>query len=142
MDYDSYRKQYFTGPRPGPRFDFVGLHGMTLYFADDEAAVAYDPRAFGPPAYVEGESTNGWQTGGAWLTLLRAGLGSPQNVEVTIVMRTPHEAERLPAALVEAGGPAEATSDQRMYEPVRDCPVRDPFGTNVIIICPLQQQAG
>ena len=29
-----------------------------------------------------------------------------------------------------------------MYEPVRSCPVVDPFGTNILIICPLLKGAG
>lgn len=133
MDYESYRKKFFVHPRPEPRFEFVGLHGMTLYFSDYTAAVEYYRRALGPPAYVEGQGTRGWQIGGTWLTLLHGTTGNPQNVEVTFVMRTPREAERLQAALVEAGGEGEAPSDQLMYEPVRYCPVRDPFGTNIMI---------
>jgi hypothetical protein len=29
-----------------------------------------------------------------------------------------------------------------MYEPIRFCPVADPFGTNILIISPLSEGAG
>jgi hypothetical protein len=57
-------------------------------------------------------------------------------------MRTPEEAERLQAALVEAGGRAEPPGDQLMYVPVRYCPARDPFGTLILVICPLAGKSG
>jgi hypothetical protein len=100
-------------------------------------AVAYYQQVLGPPAYLEGEGTRGWKIGDTWLTLLQGKTGDPQNVEVLIVMQTPAEAERLHAAFVAAGGVGDAPTDQLMYEPVRFCPVRDPFGTHILIICPL-----
>jgi hypothetical protein len=72
--------------------------------------------------------------------LLKGSDGNPQNVEVMIVMQTPAEVERLKDALVEAGGTGDAPSDQLMYEPVRSCSVRDPFGTNILITCPQRKQ--
>lgn len=137
MDYDSYRQQYFVSPEPKPRFAYDGLLGITLFFSDYAAAVGYYSGVLGPPAYIEGQFTRGWRIGGTWLTLLKAETGSPQNIEMTIVMQTSQEAERLQAALIAAGGRGEAPSDQLMYQPVRYCPVRDPFGTNILIICPI-----
>jgi len=60
-------------------------------------------------------------------------------MELNIVMQSPAEADRLQAAFIEAGGVGEAPSDELMYEPVRFCAVQDPFGTNILIICPLTQ---
>jgi hypothetical protein len=137
MDYKTYRQRFFIQPPPQPRFAFAGLHGLTLYFADFEAALAYYQGVLGPPAYVEGAGTRGWQLGHTWLTLLKGTAGNPQNLEVMIVMETPAEAERLQAAFIMAGGVGEAPSDQLMYEPVRSCPVKDPFGTQILITCPL-----
>jgi hypothetical protein len=137
MDFDTYKQRHFADPAPEPRFGFVGLHGMTLYFSEYEAAVAYYACVLGPPAHAEDEHTRGWRIGGTWLTLLRGKTGGPSNVEVTLVMRSGDEAERLHAAFVEAGGRGEAPSDQLMYEPVRYCPVTDPFGTNILIVSPL-----
>ena len=137
MDYDSYRKKFFAAPLPQPRFKFAGLHGAVLYFSDYNEAIAYYQRVLGPPAYVEGEGTRGWQIGNTWLTVLKGENGNPQNVEVLFVMRSLQEAEQLQAAFIEAGGEGEVPSNQLMYEPVRYCPVRDPFGTNILIICPL-----
>jgi hypothetical protein len=137
MDYESYRTRFFIDPPPEPRFDFVGIHGATLYFSDYASAVAYYHRVLGPPAYVEGKDTHGWLIGNTWLTLLSGGAGHPQNVEITLIMKTPEAAERLQAAFIEAGGRGEPPSDQLMYEPVRYCPVTDPFGTAILIICPL-----
>lgn len=142
MDYESYREKYFTNPAPEPRFEYLGLHGTTLYFSDYEVAVEYYTRVLGPPAYVEGEGTRGWQLGNTWLTLLKGNRGNPLNVELNIVMPTLGGAEDLQAAFIESGGKGEPPSDQLMYEPVRFCPVVDPFGTNILIICPLPEDAG
>jgi catechol 2,3-dioxygenase-like lactoylglutathione lyase family enzyme len=139
MDYDSYREKFFTQPAPDPRFKFRGLHGTTLYFSDFEAAVDYYTRVLGEPAYVEGAGTRGWRLGNTWLTLLKGKTGNPQNMELNIVMLTPGEADRLQAAFIAAGGAGESPSDELMYEPVRYCAVQDPFGTNILITCPLEQ---
>lgn len=133
MDYETYRKKYFTTPLPEARFAFIGLHGLTLFFAEYETAVAYYQQVLGPPTYVEGASTRGWRLGNTWLTLLRGKSGSPQNVEVMLVMQTPEEADRLQAAFIEAGGEGDPPTDVLMYEPVHACSVRDPFGTQILI---------
>ncbi|MCB0114360.1 MAG: hypothetical protein KDD84_09730 [Caldilineaceae bacterium] len=110
------------------------MFGVTLYFEDYEAAVAYYTRVLGPPAYVEGSATRGWPIGDGWLTLLQGSFGSPQNVEITLQMATPAEAERLQRAFIAAGGEGPEPSDQLMYRSIRYCPVRDPFGTQLLII--------
>jgi hypothetical protein len=112
MDYDDYRERFFASPQPEMRFAFVGLHGLTLYFANYREAVAYYQDVLGPPAYAEGDDTRGWRIGDTWLTLLQGKSGTPQNVEAMIVMQTPAEAERLQAAFVEAGGLGDPPSDQ------------------------------
>jgi len=134
MDYETYWNAYFTDPAPAPRYRFEGSFGVTLYFEDFEAAVAYYQEVLGPPAYVEGEGTRGWPIGAGWLTLLHGRSGSPQNVEVTFQMEEPDEAERLQRAFIDAGGEGPPPSDQLMYKPVRSCPVRDPFGTDLLIV--------
>jgi hypothetical protein len=108
-----------------------------LFFSDYEAAVSYYTQVLGEPAYVEGSGTRGWQLGDTWLTLLKGKTGNPQNMELNIIMQTPEEAERLQSAFLSAGGHGEAPSDELMYVPVRYCAVQDPFGTNILIICPL-----
>ncbi len=138
MDYETYREKNFTSPAPEQRFNFRGLHGTTLYFSDYEAAVSYYTQVLGEPAYAEGSGTRGWQLGGTWLTLLKGKAGNPQNMELNIIMQTPEEAERLQSAFISAGGHGEAPSDELMYEPVRYCAAQDPFGTNILIICPLK----
>lgn len=55
-------------------------------------------------------------------------------MELLFVMRSPEEAESLQAAFVAAGGRGDAPSDQLMYQRVRYCPVRDPFGTEILVI--------
>jgi len=138
MDYETYCKNFFVDPQPFPKFEFMGLHGATLFFSDYEAALDYYSTVLGPPAYIEREFTRGWRIGNTWLTLLKGNSGNPVNIELTIIMQTPQEAERLQAAFIEAGGTGEAPSDQLMYEPVRFCPIVDPFGTNILMICPLR----
>lgn len=133
MDFEDYREKFFVEPQPEERFDFTGQLGITLYFQDYEQAIGFYRQVLGPPAYVEGKSTNGWRIGSAWLTLLRGRHGNPENVEIQIVMKTPEEAERLQEAFIEAGGSGQAPSDQLMYEPIRSCPVKDPWGTELLI---------
>jgi hypothetical protein len=138
MDYQEYRKAYFADPKPEPRYRFGGSFGVTLYFEEFDAAVEYYRQVLGPPAYVEGEGTRGWPIGPGWLTLLRAKSGNPRNVEVTFRLDKPEEAERLQRAFIEAGGEGPPPSDQLMYEPVRSCPVRDPFGTDILVVSSLE----
>lgn len=137
MDYEAYRKAYIANPAPAERFDFTGIHGATLYFADYEAAVAFYTSVLGPPGYVEGEGTRGWKIGSSDLTLLRGGTGVPTNTSIPFVMRSPGEAENLQEAFIAAGATGTPPSDQLMYEPVRFCPVIDPFGTDILIYAPL-----
>ena len=137
MDYEAYRSAYFTDPAPEPRYRFSGSFGVTLYFEAYDAAVAYYSDVLGPPAYVERDGTRGWPIGAGWLTLLRGKSGNPRNVEVTFQVTDPEEAERLQRAFLDAGGQGPAPSDQLMYRPVRSCPVRDPFGTDLLIVSPL-----
>ena len=139
MDFESYREKFFAKPPPDSRFEFRGLHGTTLYFSDFEAAVDFYTRVLGLPAYVEGQGTRGWRLGNTWLTLLKGKSGNPKNLELNIIMQTPQEADRLQTAFIEAGGIGEPPSDQLMYEPVRSCPVQDPFGVNILIICPIPE---
>lgn len=141
MEYEDYRKAYFTDPIPEPRYRFSGDFGVTLYYEQYASVVAYYQQVLGPPAYVEGEGTRGWQIGSGWLTLLQGKSGSPSNVEITFRMETPQEAERLQKAFIDAGGTGPAPSDQLMYEPTRSCPMRDPFGTDLLIISPLADDA-
>ena len=136
MEYEEYCKKYFVEPAPDPKFDFAGLLGATLYFQDFAEATQYYQRVLGPPAYVEGSGTKGWRVGDTWLTLLRGENGNPQNVEIAIVMNTPQEAERLQQSFVDAGGTALPPMDALMYVPIRMCPVKDPFGTPILIYSP------
>jgi hypothetical protein len=137
MNYEEYCSAYFVTPAPKPRYRFSGSFGVTLFYEDFEAAVEYYRQVLGPPAYVEGAGTRGWPIGPGWLTLLRGGSGNPRNVEVTFQVETPAEAERLQRAFIEAGGEGPPPTDQLMYEPIRYCPVRDPFGTELLVISPV-----
>ncbi len=138
MDYETYRAAHFADPAPESPFEFSGAGGATLLFAEYEKAVAYYTRVLGKPAYVEGDGTRGWRIGATWLTLLRGGDGAPRNIEVGLAMASALEAERLQAAFIQAGGNGTEPSDQLMYEPIRSCPVTDPFGTEIMVFAPLQ----
>lgn len=133
MDFNTYRHAYFTDPPPEPRFDLEGVVGITLFFVDYAEAVDFYTRVLGAPGYSEGSGTRGWRLGETWLTLLAGGDGSPTNVEVPIVAATPAEAERLQRAFIDAGATGSHPEDQLMYEPVRLCPVTDPFGTQLLV---------
>lgn len=140
MDYDAYRTKYIVEPPPVPRYGYSGIFGVTLYFNQFYKASQYYSSVLGPPAYIEKEGTLGWLLGSTWLTLLSGGNGSPKNMEFTIVMNTVAAAEEFHADFIKAGGQGESPSNQFMYEPVRYCPVRDPFGTEILIICPLSSE--
>ncbi len=133
MDLEEYRKAFVVDPAPEPRFGFSGFGGVTIFFTDYEAAVAYYSGVLGPPGYVEGTGTRAWRIGPTWLTLLAGGDGAPRNTEVMLLMDSPAEAERLQAAFVAAGGSGDEPSDQLMFHPVRYCPVTDPFGTQIVV---------
>jgi catechol 2,3-dioxygenase-like lactoylglutathione lyase family enzyme len=137
MDYETYRANYVVDPAPTPRFAFGGISGVALFVQDFEKAESFYTEVLGPPGYSEGAGTRSWLLGNAWLTLLKCGTGAPENVEVVVSMETPAEAERLQQAFIDAGATGEAPSDQLMFERVRYCPLVDPFGTNILIMCPL-----
>jgi hypothetical protein len=137
MDFETYRKKYFADPPHEQRYNFRGDFGVTLFYQDYEAAIAYYEQVLGPPAYLEGEGTRGWQIGRGWLTLLKGKSGNPRNLEITFVMSSPEEAEALQRALIEAGGTGSAPSDTLMYEPIRTCAVTDPFGVDLLVISPI-----
>jgi hypothetical protein len=137
MDYQEYRKKYFTNPQPHSKFNFQGNFGVCLFFEDYPKVIKYYTAALGDPAYQEGEFTRGWEIGSGWLTIFKSKSGNPENIEVIFQMETPEEAERLHQALINAGGKGEEPTDELMYEPVRFCPVQDPFGTQLTIISPL-----
>jgi hypothetical protein len=137
MNYNEYRQAYFTYPPPEPRFTFSSSFGVTLFFEAFDTAVAFYQKVLGLPAYVEGQCTRGWQIGRGWLTLLRGKRGNPQNVEITLQVATPAEAERLQQAFIEAGGVGSTPTDEYMYISIRSCLVRDPLGTELLIISPL-----
>ena len=134
MNYQEYKKAYFTDPKRRPHYAFSGSFGINLYFQEYDAAVDYCERVLGMPGYIEGSGTKGWRIGFGWLTLLGGKSGNPQNVEVTIPLATPEKAERLQQAFIEAGGTGASPSDELMVDPIRFCPVRDPFGTDLLLI--------
>ena len=144
MDYQIYKEKYFAHPQPEPRFEILGLDQVALFIHDYQAALDYYSTVLGPPAYIEGTSTHGWQLGDNWLTLFPAKSGNPHNLEFTIKVATPEVAERLQQAFIVAGGTGDSPSDQFMYQAVRYCRVNDPFGTEILIISPLSsfEEAG
>jgi len=133
MDYDAYRRSYFVEPEPEPRFEVVSTGGAVIFIEEYERAVAYYREVLGEPAYVEGSSTHGWRLGDSWLTVFPSRDGGPRNTEIQILTRSPEEAERLRAAFIAAGGSGPEPSDELMYEPIRSCPVTDPFGTDILV---------
>ena len=137
MEYEEYRQSFFTDPQPEPRHRFTGSFGVALYFGEFGPARDFYTQVLGPAAYVEGDGTLGWRVGSGWLTLLEGGRESPVNVEIVLEVESPADAERLRAAFIDAGGSGPEPSDQLMYRPLRYCPVRDPFGTELLIVAPL-----
>ena len=99
MDYETYRKNFFTTPSPEQRFAFAGLFGASLYYQDYLAALAFYTKVLGPPAYIEGEHTHSWTVGSTWLTLFPSKGGDPTNVEVGFYVDTPEEVDRLTNAV-------------------------------------------
>jgi len=133
MDYEAYRRAYFADPQPEPRFRIASTGGEVIFVEDYQAAVAYYRAVLGEPGYVESPDTHGWRIGDSWLTVFPSPEGGPRNTEIQILMESPEEAERLQAAFIAAGGSGSEPSDQLMYEPIRSCPVTDPFGTDLLV---------
>ena len=135
MDYESYRKKYFVDPAPEQRFNFAGLHGATLFYQDYQEALAFYQKVLGPPAYVEGEFTHGWQVGNTWLTIFPSKEGGPKNMELPFVMAAPEAVDKLYQAFIDAGVEGEAPIETLMYQPVRMAVLTDPFGVSISIVC-------
>lgn len=133
MDYETYQKENFIKPQPEPRYKYTGSFGITLYYQDYEQAVSFYEQVLGPAAYQEGDSTRGWKIGTGWLTLLRGKNGNPQNMEISFELDSPEQAAALQQAFIQAGAWGFPPEDTLMYEPVRVCPVRDPFGVDIMI---------
>lgn len=133
MDQDEYRRTYVVDPPPPQRFKYIDIFGTVLYYQDFEAAVDFYQAVLGPPGYIEGDHTRGWQIGYGWLTLLRGKNGNPSNVEVQFKVDGPEEAERMQRAFIDAGGKGDDPSDQLMFESVKFCPVKDPFGVDILV---------
>ena len=133
MNIENYRTAYFVNPTPEPRFQYESLNALTLYFQQYQEALDFYSLVLGPPNYKEGEFTHGWRIGSGWLTLLKGCEGRPQNVELSMIMATPEEAERLQQAFIAAGGIGQEPADVLMYDAVHVCPVKDPFGTEIMI---------
>ena len=138
MNLDEYRKAFVVNPRPKPRFKYTGRFNVTLFYEAYEAAVAYYTAVLGPPAYVEGGSTRGWEIGEGWLTLLRGKEGNPKNIEIMFEVEGAKEAEQMQKAFIQAGGTGPEPSDELMYHAVRYCPARDPFGVDILVFSRLE----
>jgi catechol 2,3-dioxygenase-like lactoylglutathione lyase family enzyme len=120
------------------RYQVVGLHYVSLYMYDLDAAIAFYSAIFGPPESVDPEGMNyGWRMGSTWLTILPSSIGTapesnPCNTEFAIQVSTAEEVDRLYQALVAAGAREfMAPADTTMYEPMRFACVDDPFGVRI-----------
>ena len=128
MDFNEYRAKYYTHPAPEPRYSFSGILGTAVYYQEYQAALKFFQEVFGPPAYVEGAFTHGWQIGNTWLTVFPAKQGGPANMEVMIYLNTPEEVDRLYKAMIGARASGNPPVDTLMYVPVRIATLQDPFG--------------
>ena len=133
MDYETYRNTYFVDPQPEEKFTFAGIRGACLFVREYEAAVGFYSNVLGAPNYIEGEQTHGWKLGNTWLTLFAGKEAATSNVSIEIQMKSPEEADRLQATFIEAGASGASPSDEFRYDPIRFCPVTDPFGTELLI---------
>jgi hypothetical protein len=134
---DENRDKYNAGPEPKNRFGFRGTFNSTLYYEDFKGAVAFFQHVLGPPVYVEGEGTRAWRIGEGWLTILKGTDGNPKNTELTLELNTPAEAEQLQVQMIEAGACGDPPTNQIMFVPVRYCPVKDPFGVEILVFSQL-----
>jgi hypothetical protein len=46
----------------------------------------------------------------------------------------------IPRRIIDAGGSAEGSSDDLMYEPFHLCPVVDPFDTSLLIVARIEDE--
>ena len=49
MNYEEYKKAYFTNPVTELRYGFSGSFGITLYFQEYNAAVGFYEQVLGTP---------------------------------------------------------------------------------------------
>jgi len=125
-------------PNSGARFGIVGVNYVDIYVKDYRAALDYYTEVFGPAEYIEGDDTHGWRLGRTWLTVFPAADGNPRNVCFSIEMTSTLEADKLHQAFIKAGGKGEAPRETRMYENMYYCPVEDPFGSRILVYCPVR----
>ncbi len=135
MDYEEYRNKYFVDPQPKQRFDFVGIHGVALYFEQYKEALTFYEKVLGPPNYIEGKFTHGWEVGNSLLTLFPSKARNPINVEVPFVVEKPEDVDELYQAFINAGATGDEPVDTLMYSNVRMAIVKDPFGVDIMIVC-------
>lgn len=126
-------------------FRITGLHYVSLYFSDVQAARAFYEQVLGPPGFVhESESTFGWDLGSSWLTIFPASAGpvpgaAACNAEFGVCVASAPEVDALTAVFVQAGAVERMKPhDTRMYVPMRFACVDDPFGIRIDIYCPLE----
>ncbi|MEX2143597.1 MAG: VOC family protein [Anaerolineales bacterium] len=137
MDYEEYRKAFFSDPVPRERFATHGVIGATLYYEDYQAALSFITKVFGEPIYKEGANTHGWRLGSSWLTLFPAKSGNPTNVEVPIYLKSAEELDKLYSAFIAAGVTGEEPQNTLMFEPVRVAILADPFGVTWDLVAQL-----
>jgi PAS domain-containing protein len=146
MTFEEYRSAYY---RDEPlQYAFSRGFSAALYVSEYPRAVEFYSAALGQPQYVEGEHTRGWSIGGSWLTLFPAdaltdtaaadGTAAISNCELQFHLDSPDEARRLRRAFMEAGAQTPEPTEELMYVPVLFCPVRDPFGNQLLITAELE----
>ena len=132
MNYEVYKNNYHRNPE-NQDFAYESMNSVALFYEDFHAAIKYFTAVLGTPNYQEGEFTFGWRIGSGWLTIMKGKQGNPQNVEVSFIMQSPEEADRLQQAFIAAGGVGQEPVDTLMYIPVHLCPVTDPFGLEIMV---------
>ena len=128
MDFDEYKRKFYVQPAPPQKFKLSGLRGAAIYASPYEQALAFYTQVFGPPHYVEGETTHGWRLGDSWLSLFPSESGNPLNAELALHLDSADELDKLFAAFVEAGAEGDAPAETLMYVPVYAAFLQDPFG--------------
>ena len=132
MNYEEYKNNFIRNPEE-QEFAYQSMNSVALFYEDFHEAINYYTAVLGTPNYQEGEFTFGWRIGSGWLTILKGRKGNPHNVEVSFIMHSSEEADRLQQAFIAAGGVWQEPMDTLMYIPVHLCPVTDPFGVEIMV---------
>ena len=126
-----------------------GLNYVSFFVEDLPKVVEFYTKVLGEPQNVDPGEIYGWRTGNTWMTIFPSGgavagssfsSGNPRNTVFMMEVESSEDVDRLYAAFIGAGATnAGSPENSTMYEYMRVAFVKDPFGMQIGIYCPLRE---